>query len=172
MGVKIGAWVRVLLWVRRVKRSAAKMGAMQSKTTQNVAVAATPAGALLTLLAVVRGISPGLMPWPSEVDAAICALLGTVIMAAPIVSRKIALWRDPGKAEKKALFDVVVETVTEVPPEAVVEAGKAARVVGEFLTRKDRPPREAAEVRRAKFVAFAERLKVEAEKARAERVGG
>ena len=145
------------------------MSMTSSKTTQNVALASTPAAAVLTLLSVVRGIAPTALPWPAEVDAGVCSILGLVLLAVPIVSRKIALWRDPDKPARKSLLETVAETVLEVPPDVVAQAAQGARDVGRVLTAKNRPKRGTAEVERAKFVAFAERLKIEADKARAGR---
>lgn len=145
------------------------MSATKSTTTQNVAAASTPAAAVLTLLSIVRGVAPDLMPWPPSVDAAICALLGGLLMAAPVVSRKIAVWRDPKKLERKAALDMVADLITELPPEAVANAAHGTQEIIAFATRKDRPARETPEARKRNWDVFAERLKAEAEKVRAAR---
>lgn len=164
--------VRLVWWARNVKRSLKKMSATKSTTTQNVAMASTPAAALVTLLSVIRAIAPDLMPWPPSVDAGICALLGGLLMAAPVVSRKIALWRDPGKLERKAALDMVADLITELPPEAVANAAHGAQEIIAFATRKDRPARETPEARKRNWDVFAERLKAEAEAVRAARLEG
>ena len=168
----MGTWIRGLLWARRVKRRLKRMGATQSKTTQNVAVASTPAAAVLTLLSIVRGVSPDLMPWPPSVDAAICALLGGILMAVPVVSRKIALWRDPGKVEKKAAVEMLADLVVELDAEGVARAYQGAQEIVTFARKGKRPPKETPEERKVNWDVFAERLRAEAERARAARGAG
>lgn len=144
------------------------MSATKSTTTQNVAIASTPAAALVTLLSVIRAMFPDLMPWPPSVDAGICALLGGLLMAAPVVSRKIAVWRDPKKLERKAALDMVADLITELPPEAVANAAHGTQEIISFATRRDhRPARETPEARKRNWDVFAERLKAEAAAIRA-----
>jgi hypothetical protein len=138
------------------------MNATKSTTTQNVAIASTPAAALVTLLSAIRAMWPSLMPWPPSVDAGICALLGGLLMAAPVVSRKIAVWRDPKKLERKAALDMVADLITELPPEAVANAAHGTQEIIAFATRKDRPARETPEARKRTWDVFATRLKAEA----------
>lgn len=68
--MKLRLAVCLVWWARNVKRSWKAMNATKSTTTQNVAIASTPAAALVTLLSVIRAILPDLMPWPPSVDAA------------------------------------------------------------------------------------------------------
>ena len=72
---------------------------ISSKTTQNVAGgtvlgAGGPAGIMLFI----RQTWPAFDWWPVEADAAIIAVLTTVLI--PAISRTIAFWRDPSKARQ------------------------------------------------------------------------
>lgn len=72
---------------------------INSKTSQNVAAGtATSVGGLAGIMITVRQIWPEFNLWPVEADAAVIAVLTTVLI--PAVSRLIAFWRDPSKANQ------------------------------------------------------------------------
>jgi len=69
---------------------------IKSTTSQNVAAGTvTGAGGLVAVMATVRQVWPDFDWWPVEADAAIIAVLTTVLI--PMASRAIAFWRDPSK---------------------------------------------------------------------------
>ena len=72
---------------------------LQSETTQNVAAGNLgTAGGIAACLALVRQVAPDLLPWNIEGDAALVAFVATV--GAPLVSRWMAFWRNPGKQNR------------------------------------------------------------------------
>lgn len=75
-----------------------KKPVLQSRTTQNVAAATvTTGGTVAGIIAGIRAIWPDLLPWDESVDVSVSVVLTTVIV--PLVSRAIAFWRTPEKAQ-------------------------------------------------------------------------
>jgi hypothetical protein len=79
---------------------------MTSKTTQNVAAGGVvSAAAIVGMLQAVRSVWPSALQWESGEDlvvaGAVAALINIVV--APVVSRYLAFWRDPDKADSAAL---------------------------------------------------------------------
>lgn len=72
------------------------MRLFKSRTTQNVAAGGLiTVGTIAGVLAWIRSMWPELLPWDPSADAAIDTVAATVL--APVVSRVIAMWRNPEK---------------------------------------------------------------------------
>ncbi len=77
-----------------------------SRTTQNVAAGgAVSAAAIIGVLQAVRSVWPGALQWKTGEDVAVAGALAALIniVVAPLVSRYLAFWRDPDKADAAAL---------------------------------------------------------------------
>lgn len=69
--------------------------AATSRTTQNVAVSA---GTVAGLVAFVRSMWPGVIPWDEANDAE--AIGGLMVVFVPLLSRLLAFVRDPSKLKR------------------------------------------------------------------------
>lgn len=171
--MKLTLWVRLALWIRRTKRKVARMNKpniLTSKTTQNqLAASGGVAGIVIAALTFLRATLPALVPWPAELDVQVVTLLTAVLAIVPIVSRRIALWRDPDKQDRAAFTEAIGAAILELPPDVVAGGVTAAREIAENLSKpkKNRPPVGTPQQRKLAYIAFATKVKKEAEAARA-----
>lgn len=91
------------------------MKLFKSRTNQNMAAGnAVSIGTVAAVLAFVRTMWPELLPWPAIHDLAIDAFVGSTL--APLVSRKIAFWRNPEKRDQTEQGDATGTMVSRIAP--------------------------------------------------------
>ena len=173
--MKVTLWVRLALWFRRTKRKVQRMNTpaiLTSKTTQNqLAASGGVAGMVIAALTFLRATFPAVVPWPAELDVHVVAILTTILAVVPILSRSLSMWRDPDKRDRAALTDAIGAAILELPPDVVAGGVTAAREIAENLSKpkKNRPPVGTPQQRKLAYIAFAAKVKKEAEAARAAR---
>jgi hypothetical protein len=75
---------------------------VKSKTTQNqLAASGGVAGMLIAAVTFLRATFPALVPWPAELDVQVITLVTALLAIVPLISRKVALWRDPDKTDRE-----------------------------------------------------------------------
>ena len=141
---------------------------VKSKTTQNqLAASGGVAGMLIAAVTFLRATFPALVPWPAELDIQVITLVTALLAIVPIISRKISIWREPGKVDRRRAVERLADLILDLPEEAVANAVRGTTEIVRFATQKERPPKETPEERKTNFAVFAERIKAEAEAARA-----
>jgi len=169
--MKITLWVRLALWFRRIKRKVRKMNTpdiVKSKTTQNqLAASGGVAGMLIAAVTFLRATFPAVVPWPAELDIQVITLVTALLAIVPIVSRNVALWRDPDKVERKEALELLADTLINLPPEVTADAANATQEIVRYVSRRRPSPETDPKVRAAKWAALKVALKKKAEAARA-----
>jgi len=169
--MKVTLWVRLALWFRRTKKRMRNMNApdiVKSKTTQNqLAASGGVAGMLIAAVTFLRATFPALVPWPSELDIQVITLVTALLAIVPLISRKVALWRDPDKTDRKEALELVADTLINLPPEVTADAANATQEIIRYITKRSPKPETDPEVRAAKWAALKVTLKKKAEAARA-----
>ena len=169
--MKITLWVRLALWFRRIKRKVRKMNTpdiVKSKTTQNqLAASGGVAGMLIAAVTFLRATFPAVVPWPAELDIQVITLVTALLAIVPIVSRNVALWRDPDKVERKEALELLADTLINLPPDVTADVANATQEIVHYITKRNPKPETDPEVRAAKWAALKVSLKAKAEAARA-----
>lgn len=141
---------------------------VKSKTTQNqMAASGGVAGMLIAAVTFLRATFPAVVPWPAELDIQVITLVTALLAIVPLISRKISIWREPGKVDRRQAIERLADIIADLPEDAVADAIQSTTEIARVAFKKDRPPRETSEERKANFAVFAERIKAEAEAARA-----
>jgi hypothetical protein len=168
--MKVTLWVRLALWFRRTKKRMRNMNApdiVKSKTTQNqLAASGGVAGMLIAAVTFLRATFPALVPWPSELDIQVITLVTALLAIVPLISRKVSMWRDPEKVDRRKTIERLADIIADLPEEAVAGAIQSTTEIARVAFKKDRPPRETSEERKANFDVFATRIHAAAEAVR------
>jgi hypothetical protein len=168
--MKVSLWFRLALWFRRTKRKAQRMNApsiLTSKTTQNqLAASGGVAGMVIAAITFLRATFPAVVPWPAELDFQVITLFTALLAIVPLISRKVSMWRDPGKVDRRQTIERLADLIADLPEDAVAGAIQSTTEIARVAFKKDRPPRETSEERKANFDVFATRIHAAAEAVR------
>jgi len=124
-----------------------------SKTTQNVMMAhGGLGGALLAGIMFARSMWPSSIPWGEGLDQVI--LVAVVAVLGPVVSRIVALRRDPDKGERTATMKTLAEALSTVQPEVLADAARAASEAVQYKERRTQKPEADPALRAEKWAAL------------------